>query len=118
MKFAVFCPIVVFTVLAILDTKFVEAVPIARTLADTDVAIVDYADPLSLAQSDVIIPEDGLEKQLYLGQLSANPDRSQGKKDKTLLTIIAIFVILGVVITISMVCYLMWKGAGKGETAQ
>ena len=91
MKFAVFCPIVLLTIVAILDTKFVQAVPIARTpgkdslFADSDVAMTASADPFRLAQSNDIISAD---ESYNLGQLSSSPTSKNheraGKKDAML----------------------------------
>ena len=67
MKFAVFSPIVLLAVCALLDTKLVQGVPIASTLANSDVAMAASADSFSLAQSDVTESE----KHFYLGQLSS-----------------------------------------------
>ena len=88
MKFAVFCPIVLLTIVAILDTKFVQAVPIARTpgkdslFADSDVAKTVSADPLSLVQLDDTISADESEKLFYLGQLSKTTSTDSTKKEE------------------------------------
>ena len=83
MKFAVFCPAVLFALSAIIDSQpLVQAVKIDSKdnnamLQDSDVTMPSAADMLSLAQWGAASPFDDLtegdqEHQFYLGQLSSD----------------------------------------------